>query len=375
VDNLITETKFARSFTGNFPLLAVDPGPSLGQFPTDPTLTSGTVSEITPAVRAYIDATYPPGTLARNTSTVTWTDPDHFKQPYFHQISAGYERELLPGWSGSVDYIRMLGRDMYFNPDLNIGLRDTTNRNATVRRNLNAFGILDEPYAGAVRLLTTEYGYSNYDALNLSLEKRYSNNWSLRSAYSRGYSRGITAGQGDTPQFQEGSNLNLDQQFAPVGTDRKHNFTVSGRMEIPRTGGVTLSGMLRMLSGTPFTVQDDTLDNNRNGILTEPLPAGTYNAFPAAGEHVYRDVETNGGRNGAYGPGFVQLDLRVGYRARLGGRRTLDIFADIFNATDRVNFQNPGGNRRVQADFLRFANLTGGSGFPRQVQLGARFGF
>jgi hypothetical protein len=33
------------------------------------------------------------------------------------------------------------------------------------------------------------------------------------------------------------------------------------------------------------------------------------------------------------------------------------------------------GNRRVQADFLRFNNLSGGSGFPRQMQLGARLGF
>jgi hypothetical protein len=375
VDNIITDTKFARSFTGQFPLAGVDPGPANGRFPTDPTLTSGVITSVTPAVRAYVNSVYPPGTLARNTSTVTWTDPDHFKQPYFHQISAGYERELLPGWSGSVDYVRMSGRDMFLNPDLNIGLRRTTSRNATVDRNLNAFGVLDEPYSGTVRLLTTEYGYSNYDALNLSMEKRYSNNWSLRSAYSRGYSRGVTAGQGDTPAFQEGTNLNLDEQFAPVGTDRKHNFTVSGRMEIPKTRGITLSGMLRMLSGTPFTIQDDTLDNNRNGNLTEPLPAGTYNPFPAAGEHVYRDVESQGGRNGARGPGFVQLDMRLGYRARLGGARTLDVFADVFNVTDHVNFTNPGGNLRVQADFLRFNNLAGGSGFPRQVQLGARLGF
>ena len=48
-----------------------------------------------------------------------------------------------------------------------------------------------------------------------------------------------------------------------------------------------------------------------------------------------RDVENTGGRNGAVGPGFMQLDMRVGYRARLGGRRTLDIFGEMFNVTDR----------------------------------------
>jgi hypothetical protein len=65
----------------------------------------------------------------------------------------------------------------------------------------------------------------------------------------------------------------------------------------------------------------------------------------------------------------------VGYRARLGGARTLDLFADIFNVTDHVNFTNPSGNGRVASDFLRLAGLFGVSGFPRQVQFGARFGF
>ena len=59
-----------------------------------------------------------------------------------------------------------------------------------------------------------------------------------------------------------------------------------------------------------------------------------------------RDVESKGGRNGADGPGFVQLDMRVGYRARMGGRRSLDIFYEMFNVTDRANFTNPGGNMR-----------------------------
>jgi hypothetical protein len=90
---------------------------------------------------------------------------------------------------------------------------------------------------------------------------------------------------------------------------------------------------------------------------------------------VYRDVESNGRRNGAEGPGFVQLDLRVGYRARLGGRRTLDIFYEIFNVTDRANFTNPGGNMRERGNFLRLNGLVGSTGFPRQSQIGLRLGF
>jgi len=87
VDNFLFDTKYSSSFIASFPQNAADPGPSRGQFPTDPTLNTPTTSVLTPAVRAYINSVYPPGAVRRNTGTVTWDDPDR-TQPYFHQISA-----------------------------------------------------------------------------------------------------------------------------------------------------------------------------------------------------------------------------------------------------------------------------------------------
>jgi hypothetical protein len=315
---------------------------------------------------------------------VSWDDPDR-QQPYFHQVSVGYEREIFQGVSASVDYVHMSGHDMFFNPNFNIalGLNDTRD-GPRQEPGPDPFGVLraslapGEPMYTAnttVRFITTQYGYSDYDALNISVEKRYSHNFSARAAYSLGYSRGITAGQGDTPQLQTLADLHLDEYEALASTDRQHNFTVSGRMEIPKTHGVTVSGTLRAMTGTPFTIQDDTLDLDRNRINFQPLPAGTYNPFPAAEPYVMRDVESEGGRNGARGPGFMQIDMRVGYRARLGGRRTLDIFYETFNVTDRANFTNPNGNRRQTGEFLRLGGLQGGTGFPRQSQIGLRLGF
>ena len=246
-------------------------------------------------------------------------------------------------------------------------------------RGTDPFGVLTqtllpgEPqYAGTVRLLTTAYGYSDYDAINLSVEKRYSRGYSVRGGYSHGYTRGISGGQGDTPQFQKNAELHLDEMFGKNSVDRQHVFTMSGRMEVPKTRGLTLSGTLRAMTGSAITLQDDTLDADQNGILFEPLPAGTYSTTATYG---MSDVEFDGKRNGAYGPGFMQIDLRLGYRARLGGRRTLDVFGEVFNLTDTANFGNPGTNRRVGTDFLRYTGLVGGTGFPRQLQLGLRLGF
>jgi carboxypeptidase family protein len=381
VDNFLTDLKYANSFVVNFPQAGADTGPRNGRLPTDPTLNTPTVSELTPAVRAYINSIYPTGSTVRNTGTVTWDDPER-EQPYFQQISAGYEREVFTGVSMAADYVRMRGRDMFLNPNLNIATGRSTTRDGGDRDFLDPYGTLNpslaagEPaFNNVVRLLTTKYGYSDYDALDISVEKRYSNNYSARVAYSLGYSRGVTAGQGDTPQFQVGTDLKLDDYYAPVNTDRRHNLVVSGRLEIPKTHGVTLSGTMRAMSGTPFTIQDTTADLDRNRINFEPLPAGTYNPSDTTRADVLKDVKSDGGRNGAVGPGFMQIDMRVGYRARMGERRTLDIFGEVFNVADRANFTNPGSDRRITGDFLRLNGLVGGTGFPRQAQLGVRLGF
>jgi hypothetical protein len=378
VDNFFTDLKYAPSFTASFPQTGVDPGPAAGRLPTEEVLRITRLGTMEPRVRAIIDALYPPGSTVRNTGTLTWDTPDR-QQPYFDQMTIGYERELLPGLSVSADYVRMRGDDLFLNPDLNIGNRITTSRNAAVVRGTDPFGVLTgtllpgEPqYAGTVRMLTTEHGWSNYDALNVSVEKRYSDGYSVRGGYSRGYTRGISGGQGDTPQFQKNADLHLDELFGKNGVDRNHVLTMSGRMEIPKTRGVTLSGTLRSMTGSAMTLQDDNFDADQNGILFEPLPAGSYST---AATHGMRDVEFDGRRNGAYGPGYFQIDLRLGYRARLGSRRTLDVFGEAFNLTDRANFGNPGTNRRVASDFLRYTGLVGGTGFPRQLQLGVRLGF
>src|SRR5262249_18625123 len=124
-----------------------------------------------------------------------------------------------------------------------------------------------------------------------------------------------------------------------------------------------------------FTIQNQNIDADQNTIFFDPLPAGTYNALPEAGHYVLHDVKFNGKRNGARGPGFMQLDMRMGYRIKLGSKRTADIFGEIFNLTNHTNFTNPSGDLRTPADFLRLTTLVATSGLPRQGQLGLRLGF
>jgi hypothetical protein len=57
----------------------------------------------------------------------------------------------------------------------------------------------------------------------------------------------------------------------------------------------------------------------------------------------------------------------------VGQGRSLDLFLESFNVINDPNFSNPTGDMR-SGSFLVPDSLQGG-GFPRQFQVGARFGF
>jgi hypothetical protein len=78
-------------------------------------------------------------------------------------------------------------------------------------------------------------------------------------------------------------------------------------------------------------------------------------------------------RNGAYGPGFFNADIRSAI-ARPAGARRVEVFADIFNVTNHVNFLNPSGNIGTPATFL-VLNAYSTSYAPRKLQIGLRYQF
>lgn len=357
VSGFITGGVFSDSFTANFPANAADAGPSNGRLPTDPLLRNGPVINT-----ALISQLFPPGSRVKNTGNVLLDNPDR-ATPYVHQASLGFERQLRADLAVTADYIHSSTRGQLMTKDLNPGLRDTTARTSTLRR-------IDPRFTAAVNTQVNA-GKSEYDALQLSAEKRMSHNFSSRVSYTLSYGRGNTSGSGDAAisGFQLLDDLRLDLNQGPLDTDRRHNLVVSGMLLVPRTGGLTFSWVARALSGLPFTIVDSTTDPDRNGTFAEPLAAGTYSG--TGDDSISVDFASE--RNGARGPGFFQIDLRTGYRLRLGGARTLDVFGEVFNVTNRANFGVPAGDQR-STNFLRQVDLASG-GLPATGQIGVRLGF
>ena len=373
IGGIYTNTVFATSFTRNFPLAAVDAGPRNGRLPTDPFLVNG------PTVNtALIASMFPAGSNVRNTGA-SWDNPDR-RMSHTDQLTVGYSRQVSADIGVSADYVHAFSRDLLMSRDLNPGLRATTAVTSGVVRQGSA------ALTGAVSALAAKYpGFgafttgvtipvnaakTDYDALLLQIEKRYSHNWSARVAYTLANSRGNTTGAGlPGSGFQVLDDLHLELNEGPTAQDVRHNLVVSGAAMIPRTKGMTFSWVARALSGRPFSLVNATIDPDRNGSQSEPLTAGDYAGTGADG---YRVKGYKSERNGAYGPGFFKLDVRAGYRFTVN-QRTLDAFVEVFNVTNRVNYANPSGNQASPT----FLVLTGynTSSTPRLVQLGVRIGF
>ena len=357
IQAVVTAGMFSNSFTVNFPTAARDPGPRLGNKPTDPFLVNGPVVN-----RALLDSLFAAGARIKNTGTINLDNPNRVV-PYTDQISIGAQREILPGMSLNLDYVHADGHDQLMVLDLNPGTRPTTNPSTGVVRTNTAV------YGNSAALERVNTGSNTFDAIELQLDHHLGATYQYRVSYTYSRANGNTSGNG-APQsnFQLLGDMNLDENEGPSDFDRPHNLVLSGSWAVPHTGGLTLAMVGRYLSGDPFTIQDQNFDVDRNGILFDPLPAGKYSGTGTNSISVSND----GGRNGARGPDFMQIDARVGYRIPVYGSR-VELIGEVFNLTDRANFASPTGNR-ASTNFLRLTALRAG-GIPRTMQFGVRMSY
>lgn len=357
---VVSSGVYSDSFTVSFPANNIDPGPSQGRLPTDPFLVNGPVVN-----RALLNQMFPAGATQKNTGTVRFDSPDR-KVPYTQQASIGYERQLGAAMAASVDYIHNNLKELYLLRELNPGTRATTARTSAVTRS--------DPNFTASVTEVTNLGWSNSDSVQFSLVKRYSRGYQYRVAYTLSHAEGNVESPGGTPAVsdtQVGTDLNLDEQVARTSQDRPHVLSLNGAAEIPKTGGLQLSGSLQYQSGSPITLTDSTTDDNRNGLFTDStLPSGTYSGAASNSDAI--TVENEGGFRGARGPNQFLASIRARYAFKLKGNRSLQAWIDVFNITNRANFNNPSTDRRDAATFLILRSVANPT---RTAQLNFRYAF
>lgn len=313
--------------------------------------------------RALLEQTFPSGTTQKNTGVVTFDSPDR-RLPYSRQYSLGYSRQFGTNYSVTVDLIRSEQRDTIMRLDLNPGERTTTGRTAPIVR-------IDPNFTTSVYQLGN-YGWIDYSALQVQVQRRYSSGFSVRGSYTYSQGRGNTPnGQNETMDNQLLLDPRLEMNVGPTSVDRPHIASISATYDVPGVEGLRLAAVYQARSGTPFTLTNSSFDQDRNGsFANEYLPAGSYSGTGANAI----TVENKGGRNGARGPAVATVSLRGGYRIQMAGQRTFDVNVDVFNLLNRANFVSPAGDIRTTSTFL-ILRATDQSAGPRSVQLNFRYGF
>ncbi len=249
---------------------------------------------------------------------------------------------------------------------------------------------------------------SNYHALFVRFEKRFSSGFSLLSSYT--FSKAITnapqfrnaggAGGAENSPPQDSYNLSAERGLASFDVESRwvstfiYNVPVGKRGKylqagIPAAilGDLQVSGIYQMQTGFPFTVnlKGDTagVGAGTGGIFVRPnVVPGASQYLPDAQRSTSQWFNTaaflpppnftfgNLGRNTLIGPGLVNLDLVLVKTFLINERLKLEFRAEAFNVANHPNYNIIG---RILNDptFGRVLSQLD----PRQIQFGVKMVF
>ncbi len=374
-DKLVVSGGYSRTYDPIFMNLYVNMG---GSFPFVATPRMPT----TDAFLAVRDTTVPDLSQA-NLFTRTVVSAD-IRSPATDQISFEVQRQLARDLVMKIGYIRTRGTGLLQNIDGNPCLPLPTC--TRVNPNLGIIG------------LTTNSASSTYDALQASLTKRLSRNFSAGLHYTWStliddVTDVFAASTSEFPRSQNSFDRRADRGRS--GYDRPHRLTGNFVYELPfyqhQTGstgkffgGWQLNSFFTFQSGAPFTVtlgSDPTMSGNpiRPNLNTNlDLSGMTISEILAAGgAKLFRELSPgqrvgNAGRNILRSDGLNLVDFGIIKNTRLSENVRIQLRADMFNSFNSRNFGIPNGAFNSGANFLNQWATNGGN---RRIVLGARLAF
>lgn len=205
---------------------------------------------------------------------------------------------------------------------------------------------------------------SNYNALQVTMERRFQNGFTLLGNYTFAKSIDTSSQNKQTGQtVTDPFNRAFDRGVSDF--DQTHIFNLSGLWDLPLKpasrlahaiiGGWQLSGIVTLRSGEPFSVYSG-VDNSFSGvgsdradIIADPFISGNRSRGaeiaqylnPASFNVNAPGTFGNSGRNMFFGPGFASTDLSLEKSFYPVERLGVQFRAEAFNTFNRVNLYNP----------------------------------
>lgn len=399
---------FPNQTTGRVPALILDNGvPAFtGTLPnTSPTLLNNNI----------IDFMNPGANKPGYTNS--WTFNVQRELPMQFLADVGYVGQRSVNLPGGLENINQVPSDrLRLGNTLNAGITSQAARDAGITAPYAGFNgsvaqaLRPYPQFTDIRNLLQPTGWNNYQSLQVRVQRRFANGFSMLVAYT--FSKNFIHGAGYTGWGDDASgarpldtaNRLVEKRLAQF--DIPNNFVLSWNYELPfgkgkrfmtnapkaldmAIGGWQLNAIHEYRSGTPFGVGGGGPiplfggGNRPNRVPNvEPLNGISHGSFdPGRDRYVninafsqpdaftfgtaapnYGDMRTFGGRN-------ENISLLKNVRFMEG--HAIQLRAEFFNAFNRVNFGGPGANLNAPAAFGRIT----GANPPRSIQLVAKYIF
>jgi hypothetical protein len=345
-----------------------------------PTATTAATSQVTLANGFPADALNP----SRAVNPAVGAQLRNYPFPTVYQGNLSIEREIVAGFVGTIGYVGNATTHLNGQIDMNAPRPGAGAVNP--RRPFPTFGAIN---------LFTGFGHSSYHSLQMKLERRFRNGFSLLSSYTWSHALDNTQDGEDTtvptlPQDQFNTNAEKGDSLYDV----RHRSVTSVIYDVPLAkwagnstiakailGGFQLGGIFVMQTGQPVNLSvagnpaNTTNPVRPNRLADGNLPRGSRTidrwfdvsafALPAA------FTFGNAGRNILRAPGNVNLDLLVGRNFIFTERTRLEFRGEFYNATNTAHFGRP--NAVIGSP--QAGTITSTATPNRQIQLGLRLVF
>jgi hypothetical protein len=320
----------------------------------------------------------------------------NFRLPEVVLWNLTLERQIGASWVFRAAYVGNKGTYLYGTGDEENGALpvnpaiyipgESTIANTQQRRIYSAYSGIYEYTSGVD---------SNYNALQLSVEKHLTQGFSLLANYTWSKQLNDFAPVG-APSTTDPFNRHFD--YGLSDDDLSSSFKFSGVYQLPHTsmGGVAkkllngwqLNYILTWQGGFPFTMFSG-LDNSFSGTGADradffgtDLHAAQISSGRSHGQQINEWFDTSlfganavgtfgdTGKNILRGPKLFNTDLGLFKDTKIGDRMTLQFRAEFFNAFNNVNFGMPDHTFTDTA----FGQITSASD-PRILQFALKFAF
>jgi hypothetical protein len=346
------------------------------------------------------------------TMTLLTLDPN-LRLPYAQDWNLSVERSFGADWLLEVGYVGTKGtklpRFIEDNPSVPLpGQMWTAQQNNADQQRINCLPTAQGNCNYSSVGLITGAAISSYHALEASLRRRFDHGFSLLASYT--YSKAIddvssfnitgsasqpVAGENDLAQ----NPFDLAAERGRSMFDARHRAVLSYQWDLPFfrhpnnlahhvLGDWQVNGITTFMSGTPFTVVDQSLNYNAPEITGfsafRPNLIGDPNNGPKTVQEWFSTsafqrlplsttpagVYGSEGRNVVEGPGLAQWDFSAIKSIRVAESKDLEFRAEFFNLFNRTNFRLP--NTDISSP--TFGQIQQALS-PRLVQFALKFSF